>query len=63
MEESGKSLVKEEKKRGEKGKKIEVIYGSPDHAEILAEFSAKLAFEIEGITVDTKVISKALRRL
>ncbi|CAI2382708.1 unnamed protein product [Moneuplotes crassus] len=41
---------------------IEVIFGKPEHSEVLADFSAKMAFETEDKTIDTKPIAQAFQR-
>ncbi|CAI2382587.1 unnamed protein product [Moneuplotes crassus] len=42
---------------------IEVIFGKPEHSEILGEFSAKIAYEAEGNIVDPKPLAEAIHNL
>ncbi|CAI2382017.1 unnamed protein product [Moneuplotes crassus] len=42
---------------------IDIIFGRPEHSEILATFNAKMALETENITLDVKLTTEAIHRL
>ena len=62
MEGSSK-LTEETKIQETKLSEISIIFGKPDHADILAEFNYKMGVETEDKHIDTALVSKAIHKL